>query len=128
MSYPTLRGRSESEGWVKDRQLAERKAVAQTAQKVAAAASDNAAIAQRVRTKLLKKLEKEIDELPDSIGSETRQTIIDNEFDGKGNRLKKSKELSKAYKLVELASTFEKLTKDMNISGDTDQVRIIIDV
>jgi hypothetical protein len=97
-------------------------------QKAATAGSNNAATAQRIREKLLKKLEKEIDELPDSIGSETRQTVIDNEYDGKGKQLKRAKELSKVYKLVELATTFEKLTKDMNISGDTEAVRIIIDV
>lgn len=120
--------RANVEGWNSLRKQANSKSIEIAQQKTAVAASNSATTAQRIREKLLKKLEKEIDELPDSAGSETRQTIIDNEFDGKGNRLKKSKEISKAYKLVELATTFEKLTKDMNISGDTDAVRIIIDV
>lgn len=123
-----LMQKANREGWAKDREAALRKGIARSQQKSAEAMSNSAATAQRIRQKLLKKLEKEIDELPDSSGSETRQTIIDNEFDGKGNRLKKSKEISKAYKLVELATMYEKLTRDMNINGDTEPVRIIIDV
>lgn len=125
----TVMRRANREKWNDQRAEAYSKATEIIQQKTATAASSNAARAQRIREKLLKKLEKEIDELPDSIGSETRQTIIDNEFDGqRGNRVRKSKEISKAYKLVELANTFEKLTKDLNISGDSEGVRIIIDV
>ena len=120
--------KANKEHWKKDRDNAISKGIAKSKQKTAEAISNSAATAQRIRQKLLRKLEKEIDELPESSGSETRQTIIDNEFDGKGSRLRKSKEISKVYKLIELATTFEKLTKDINISGDTDAVRIIIDV
>jgi len=120
--------RANREHWKQIRDEAVSKAVTKVQQKTATTISNNTEIAQRIKTKLLKKLEKEIDELPDSTGSETRQTIIDNEFDGKGSRLRKSKEISKAYKLVELATTYEKLTKDMNMNGNTDQVRIVIDV
>jgi hypothetical protein len=120
--------RANIEGWAAKREQAYNKSVIKVEQKVAAAAGDTAAIAIRIKAKLLKKLEKEIDDLPDSIGSETRQTIIDNQYDGKGNRLKQAKEISKAYKLVELATTFEKLTKGMNIDGGEEPVRIVIDV
>ena len=124
-----MRGRSESEGWVKDRQLAERKAVAQTAQKVASAASDNAAVAQRIKAKLLKKLEREIDALPDLVGSETRHTVTDNNYtEGKNPRLKNSKEVSKAYRLRDLTAAYKDLTDDMNLNGGTEPVRIVIDV
>ena len=125
----TVMRRANREKWNDQRTAAYSKATEIIQQKTAAAASSNAAMAQRIREKLIKKLEKEIDELPASIGSETRQTIIDNEFDGqRGNRVKRSKEISKAYKLVELANMYEKLTKDLNVSGDSDAVRIIIDV
>lgn len=124
-----MRGRSENEGWVKDRQLAERKSVAQTAQKVAEAASDNAAIAQRIKAKLLRKLEKEIDALPDSIGSETRQTATDNSYtDGKNPKLKSTKEVSKAYRLRDLTAAYKDLTEDMNLNVNSEPVRIVIDV
>lgn len=128
MPVDTLFRKASREKWNEQRSQAYSKATEAIQQKTAIAASNNAAVAQRVREKLLRKLEKEIDDLPESSGSETRQTVIDNEFDGKGNRLKKSKEISKAYKLVELATTFEKLTKDMNISGSSEPVRIVIDV
>ena len=128
MPVDTLFRKASREKWNEQRSQAYSKATEVIQQKTAIAASNNAAVAQRVREKLLRKLEKEIDDLPESSGSETRQTVIDNEFDGKGNRLKKSKEISKAYKLVELATTFEKLTKDMNISGSSEPVRIVIDV
>lgn len=98
------------------------------------AASENAAIAQRIKSKLLKKLEKEIDALPDSLGSETRQSIIENEYftneKGKliGTKPKKAKEATKAYKLRDLTAAYRDLTDDMNLNTNSEPVRIIIDV
>lgn len=105
-----------------------------TAQKIATAASDNAAVAQRIKAKLLKRLEKEIDALPELIGSETRQTVLENEYmtndKGKpiGQKPSKAKEATKAYNLRALTQAYKDLTDDMNLNGNTDQVRIVIDV
>lgn len=125
VSYPSLRFKAEQEGWVKDREETERKAMAITTQKIAAAKSDNAAIAQRIKTKLLRKLEKEIDALPDSIGSETRNTVTESSA-AKGTRTRK--EASKAYNIRDLAMAYKQLTDDMNLNSSDEQVRIIIDV
>lgn len=103
-------------------------------QKAAQTASDNAAIAQRIKAKLLKRLEREIDALPELIGSETRQTILENEYltneKGKaiGQKPSKAKEATKAYNLRQLTQAYKDLTEDMNLNGDNEQVRIIIDV
>jgi len=103
-------------------------------QKTAKAASDNAATAQRIKAKLLRRLEKEIDALPELVGSETRQTLLENEYlkndKGKTIGIKplKTKEATKAYKLRDLTAAYRDLTDDMNLNADSDQVRIIIDV
>lgn len=94
-------------------------------QKTANAASENAAIAQRIKAKLLKKLEKEIDALPDMMGSETRNSVVEKSAE-KGTR--KLKEATKAYKLRDLTAAYRDLTDDMNLNANTEQVRIIIDV
>lgn len=94
-------------------------------QETADAVSENAAIAARIKTKLLKKLEKEIDALPDSIGSETKNSIVEQTAE-KGS--KRAKEIMKAYKLRDLTLAYKDLTDDMNLDADTEPVRIIIDV
>ena len=103
-------------------------------QKAAAAGSENAATAQRIKAKLLRKLEKEIDALPDLIGSETRQTLLENDYQrnekGKviGSRPLKTKEATKSYNIRDLTAAYVNLTKDMDLTGSNDQVRNIIDV
>lgn len=126
--------KANKEQWAKKRNNAHNKAMMLTEQKTANAASENAAIAQRIKAKLLKKLEKEIDALPDLIGSETRQTILENEYftndKGKpiGAKPVKAKEATKAFKLRDLTAAYRDLTEDMDINGKTEPVRIIIDV
>ena len=56
------------------------------------------------------RLEREIDALPDLIGSETRNSVT--ELDGSKGK-KTQKELTKAYKLRDLASAYKDLTADM---------------
>ena len=124
-----MRNRAEKDGWIEAREEAQRKTAFITAQKIAESASDNAAVAQRIKAKLLKKLEKEIDALPELVGSETRHTVTDNNYtEGKNPRLKNSKEVSKAYRLRDLTAAYKDLTEDMNLGGNVEQVRIIIDV
>lgn len=110
VTYPALRSRADNEGWVELRENAERKAIARTTQKIAEANSSNAEIAARIKAKLLRKLEKEIDALPDMIGSETRNSVVEKTA-GKGKSV--IKEAAKAYKIRDLAAAYKDLTADM---------------
>lgn len=95
-------------------------------QKTAQAASDNAATAQRIKAKLLKKIEKEIDNLPEKMGSEYINGGVEYGKNEKGNKIRK--EVSHVYKLRDLAAAYKDLTSDMDISGRAEPVRIVIDV
>ena len=99
------------------RQEAQDKATAKALQKTANIAADNATIAARIRTKLLLKLEKEIDKLPDLIGSEHSTGIVEY---GKNQNTgaKQRKEVVTAYKLRDLSAAYKDLTADM-ATGDT---------
>jgi hypothetical protein len=113
ISVNTLSPIATAEGWPKLRQEAQDKATAKTIQKTASIAADNATIAARIRTKLLQKLEKEIDALPDMVGSETRNSVTENEFSKDGRRIQKVKEAAKSFKLRDLAAAYKDLTADM---------------
>ena len=113
ISVNTLSPIATAEGWPKLRQEAQDKATAKTIQKTASIAADNATIAARIRTKLLQKLEKEIDALPDMVGSETRNCVTENEFSKDGRRIQKVKEAAKSFKLRDLAAAYKDLTADM---------------
>ena len=126
--FATLRDRSDREGWTKARKQAQQILVEKTAQKMASTAANNAARAERIREKLLIKLEKEIDALPDNIGSQSQKSIIDNTYDEKSKRLRQIKEARQEYNLRDLTTSFLNLTKDMETNNADDQVRIIIDV
>ena len=116
MTYPALRSKAESEGWVELREKVERKSLARTTQKIAEANSSNAEVAARIKAKLLHKLEREIDSLPDMIGSETRNSVVE-----KSTQKGKStmKEATKAYKLRDLAAAYRDLTADMMITDNS---------
>ena len=113
VSINVLSPRATVEGWVNMRKEAETKATAKALQKTADIAANNATIAARIRTKLLRKLEKEIDALPDMIGSETRNSVTENEFSQDGRRIQKVKEAAKSFKLRDLAAAYKDLTADM---------------
>ena len=126
--FATLRDRAIREEWTKGRNTVRNRIVEETAQKTASTAANNAARAERIREKLLIKLEKEIDALPDNIGSQSQKAIIDNTYDEKSKRLRQIKEARQEYNLRDLTTSFLNLTKDMETNNADDQVRIIIDV
>ena len=107
--------KANKEHWKKDRDQAISKGLAKSQQRAAEAISSNAEIALRIRSKLLRKLEREIDALPESIGSETRNSVVEKSY-GKGKST--VKEAAKAYKLRDLAAAYKDLTFDM-ISTET---------
>ena len=114
ISYPTLRKQADSKGWVKEREAATRKAVEKASQEVAKSAASNAVTAQRIRAKLLARLEKEIDALPDSIGTNKRKAVTEYEYEGK--RPKKQKDLATEYKLRDLTAAWKDLTEGLMIT------------
>ena len=119
-----LMKRANQEHWKQDRDQAVEKGLQISQQKAAEAIADSVTLAARIRAKLLRKLEKEVDALPDLIGSETRNTILENEYrkgkNGKEVGVKpiKVKESSRSYKLRDLTAAFKDLTGDM-VTTDT---------
>ena len=132
----SLMNRATKDGWKKSRDETERKALTMAQQKAANAAAENVATAERIKAKLLRQLEKEIDALPDNIGTETKKTIIDNRFGGKEDGKKTaaygqvthSEELTRAYSLRDLTAAYKNLTSDMPKDSGAEPVRIIVDV
>lgn len=118
VSYPTLRKQADSKGWVKEREAATRKAVEKASQDVAKSAASNAVTAQRIRAKLLARLEREIDALPDSIGTNKRKAVTEYEYDGK--RPKKQKDIATEYKLRDLTAAWKDLTEGLVIAEEKE--------
>lgn len=80
-------------------------------QKTADVYSQNAAIAARIKTKLLRKLEREIDAIPDSTGSEMYMDTHNTDY--KGGRAVKRTSGGKRYNLRDFAMAYKALTDDM---------------
>ena len=112
VSFSTIRSRAEREQWSKDRERTRIKISQKAVKESADAAADNAIVAARIKSKLLRKLEREIDALPDNIGSETRNSVVE-KTGGKGKSI--IKEAAKAYKLRDLAAAYKDLTADMQM-------------
>lgn len=112
VSFSTIRSRAEREQWSKDRERTRIKISQKAVKESADAAVDNAIVAARIKSKLLRKLEREIDALPDNIGSETRNSVVE-KSGGKGKSI--IKEAAKAYKLRDLAAAYKDLTADMQM-------------
>lgn len=102
-----------NEGWTEERKRAQAEVTQKVVQKTAEATADNATIAARIKLKLLRRLEAEIDRLPESIGSEMFQTVQNMEYSGKGNRITKKTDGGKTYKLKDLTAAYKDLTADM---------------
>ena len=111
------------ERWADDRAKLSSKAIASAERRAADAVADNAVIAQRIRTKLLKRLEKEIDNLPETmIGSES--------FNSESTANKAGKKNSgRTYKFKDLTAAWKELTEGMEINGaGSEKVEIIWDI
>ena len=111
VSPDVLMQKANKEHWKQDRDKAFSRGLAKSQQKAADAIADNATLAARIRTKLLQKLEREIDALPDKIGSETSGTMIEDGKSSKGNKTRTIK--SQSYKLRDLTAAYKDLTADM---------------
>lgn len=111
LKYSAVRRQAERGGWLKARQEAEKEAIEKAKKAAVAAASNNAATAQRIRGKLLARLEKEIDALPDKIGTTAFSQTTGAAIDDKGRKIKKNSGLE--YKLRDLTAAWRDLTGDM---------------
>lgn len=105
--------RGSAENWQALRDEASNKSAIEAVQKTAVAAAENAVLAQRIRSKLLKKLESEIDALPDNLGSESAKEISRTEI-GSGKR----ESLFKRWRLRDLTAAYKDLTADMDLTGE----------
>lgn len=112
--------RANKEGWATLRKQADSKSVEIAQQKTANAVSENAAIAQRIKAKLLRRLEREIDKLPENIGSEYVTGGVEYGKNEKGNRIRK--EVTHAYKLRDLTAAYKDLTDDMPKEEDSTTI------
>ena len=111
ISVDALLKKANREKWRELRDGAVQKGALIAQQKVAEANADNATIAARIKHKLLIRLEKEIDRLPESIGSEHTKTAVEYGKTEKGAKMRK--EASTSFKLKDLTSAYKDLTDDM---------------
>lgn len=120
--------RANREHWKQDRDKMVSKTIAKVQQKAANAAAENVAIAERIRAKLLQRIEREIDALPESIGTEMFNNI--EHMDYNGRKLTKKSFGGKTYRLRDLTAAYRDLTAGMtDESGqETEAVQVIIDV
>lgn len=117
VSVDALLKKAYREKWRELRDGAVQKGALIAQQKVAEAKADNATIAARIKTKLLIRLEKEIDRLPESIGSESTNTAVEYGKNDKGSKMRK--EASKSYKLRDLTAAYKDLTDDMTLADNS---------
>lgn len=113
----TLLMRANREHWAQDREKALNKAKTRIEQKAVQAIASNAEIAARIKSKLLRRLEREIDALPEKIGSELINTIVEYGKSEKGNRTRK--ESSQAHKLRDLTAAYKDLTDGMLMADES---------
>lgn len=120
MTLNQVQRRGKDENWTALRDEAEYKSSTEAIQKTAEAAADNAAIAQRIRMKLLLRLEKEIDSIPDNIGTDTHQSTSQRIRGENGNYT--IKDMYRAYKLKDLTAAWKDLTGDLSIDDDVEDI------
>ena len=112
VSRDTLNRRAIAEQWLKQREETKAKTTAIIQQKTAASAADNAATAQRIKAKLLARLEKEIDNLPvEQIGTASFHQTETFKIDSNGKPVKER--IIIEIKLRELTAAYKDLTSDI---------------
>lgn len=116
VSADVLMQKANREHWKQDRDKAISKGIAKSQQKAADAISSNAETAARIKAKLLRKLEREIDLLPDKIGSDSSVTEVTRKKNTKGQPVRSI--TSTAFKLRDLTAAYKDLTADM-VSTET---------
>ena len=93
--WGTMRTRANKEKWNAKRIDAEKKAMQNTEQKTAEEVADNAVTLQRIKRKLLAKVETMLDNFPDTNAGEKRERI------GNADYIYKIKDLAAVYSALE---------------------------
>ena len=120
VSKTTLMKKANDEQWAKLRKETDRKSTAKAQQKTADAVANNAVTAMRIRQKLLDRLEKEINALPEHIGTNYHTNKSDIEYGaGKGNRPTKQKDTHIEYRLRDLTAAWKDLTEGLVIAEES---------
>ena len=108
--------KANAEKWNQLRREADSKAAIKAQQKTADIAANNATKSERIRAKLLNILEREVDALPDSIGTELYKNTSQMAYEGEnGGRLTKRNDGGKKYKLTDLTRAYRDLVDDRQI-------------
>lgn len=108
--------KANAEKWNQLRREADSKAAIKAQQKTADIAANNATKSERIRAKLLNILEREVDALPDSIGTELYKNTSQMAYEGeKGGRMTKRNDGGKKYKLTDLTRAYRDLVDDRQI-------------
>ena len=108
--------KANAEKWNQLRREADSKAAIKAQQKTADIAANNATKSERIRAKLLNILEREVDALPDSIGTELYKNTSNMAYEGeKGGRMTKRNDGGKKYKLTDLTRAYRDLVDDRQI-------------
>lgn len=124
LSVDAIKRRAGKDKWSEERTktapMVHRETVRKTVQRVSDECADNAAVAMRIRAKLLKRLEREIDALPERIGSESAREVV-------STATGKRTVVSTRFKLRDLAAAYKDLTADMDLADteteDIEQTR-----
>ena len=102
--FGTLQRRTRKEQWTAKRKAAEEKAIEKVSQKRAEKAADNAVTLQRIKAKLLNKVETMIDNFPDTNAGEMRERIGNTDY---------------IYRLKDLAAVYASL-EEKQIKANID--------
>ena len=121
VSETTLMKKAAAENWYKHKKETDSKSIAKAQQKTANAVADNAIKAERIKSKLLDILERQIDLLPEKIGSASYVSRFENKKDKKTGKPYKEKS-GIEFKLRDLAAMYKDLTADLPQAntGETD--------
>ena len=114
--------RSQTEHWPRLRERIKAETERKTIEKASDVLSDNAAVAAEIKGLLLKKLKKEIMEMPDSMGSEMFANTSTTSYDDKKHE-RKQNDGGKRYKLRDFTLAYKDLTEDLPKPEDTSTMQ-----
>ena len=104
VSVRTIERRAQKEKWTSKRKTADGKAVEKVAEKTAEEIADNAVTLQRIKGKLLARLERMVDGFPDTNAGEMRERVGTTDY---------------IYKMKDIAATYAAL-EDKTIKASVD--------
>ena len=119
LSKSTIYQHAKADDWQTMRTNAANAARTKTIQKTADLAAANAVKAERIKSKLLTILEKQIDTLPEITGSSSYVSRLEDKEDEKTGRIYKEK-TGTEYKLRDLAAMYKDLTEDLPKISDEE--------